>query len=208
MRVLMWMFRCAVAAVLVLACSGCEYGRLLRPKSLQQLSPDVVRLVNELPEADRPNEKVVARLFAHGGLDHAKRGGDGVYRASIRVPEGQYIWNPAIIVMESGGELELEFANEDSFSYHGAYIQNNGGRVMVALPVHERGKAKVRLDGPGMYWFGCPVSNHATRGMLGMILVSGEVPAAAKLDRPKQSRDITVPIKSDPSAQSHGHGNH
>lgn len=186
-----------LAGCWVLALTGCEYGRLLRPQSLKQLTPDTVRLVNELPEVDRPNEKVIARLFAHGGLDHAKLGDDGVYRMKVRVPEGQYIWNPAIIVMEAGGELEVEFTNEDSFSYHGAYIQSNGGRTAVTLPVKERGKARVRLDGPGLYWFGCPVSNHATRGMLGMILVGGEVPAEAKLDRPKQSRDMVVPIKSD-----------
>ncbi|MGV3772720.1 MAG: MSMEG_3727 family PQQ-associated protein [Verrucomicrobiales bacterium] len=180
-----------------LALTGCEYARLTRPKALKQLTPDMVRLVNELPEVDRPNEKIVARLFAHGGLDHAKRGEDGVYRMNVRVPEGQYIWNPAIIVMEEGGDLELEFKNEDSFSYHGAYIQSNGGRQTVTLPVKERGKLKVQLDGPGLYWFGCPVSNHATRGMLGMIMVGGNVPAEARLDRPQQSRDSIVPIKSD-----------
>jgi PQQ system protein len=195
------MLRALVMTALVL-CAGCQYGRLLRPKALKQLSPDVVRLVNELPELDRPNEKVIARLFAHGGLDHARPGPDGVYRINIRVPEGQYIWNPAIVVMERGGELEIDFANEDSFSYHAAYIQNNGGRVHVTLPVHERGKARVRLDGPGMYWFGCPVANHATRGMLGIILVGGDVPPEARLDRPPQSRDVVVPIKSRPDRQS------
>jgi PQQ system protein len=181
----------------LLTFAGCEYARLLRPQSLKQLSPDTVRLVNELPEVDRPNKEIVGRLFAHGGLDHAKLSEDGVYRMKVRVPEGQFIWNPAIIVMPSGGDLEVEFANEDSFSYHGAYIQSNGGRRVVTLPVHEKGKVRVRLDGPGLYWFGCPVANHATRGMLGMILVGGEVSSEAKLDRPEQSRDIVVPIKSD-----------
>lgn len=57
--------------------SSCE---LLRPSVISQLNPDVVRLVNELPAVDHPNEAVVARLFAHGGLNHAKRGRDGVYR--------------------------------------------------------------------------------------------------------------------------------
>src|SRR5918997_3046720 len=82
--------------------SGCEYVRLLRPKVLKQLNPRVVRLVNELPEVDKPNEAIVARLFAHGGLSHAKLGRDGVFRDRIYVPKNQYIWYPAIIVMDRG----------------------------------------------------------------------------------------------------------
>ena len=74
------------AAVLLLA--GCNYVRLLRPSVLKQLNPDVVRLLNELPRVDDPNEDIIARLFAHGGLDHADRGRDGVYRAEVIVPEG------------------------------------------------------------------------------------------------------------------------
>lgn len=37
-------------------------------------------------------------------------------------------------------------------------------------------------------WFGCPVANHVGRGMLGLILVRGDVPAIAKLDCPEQLR--------------------
>ena len=68
------------------ALSSCEYARLLRPSVLKQLNPRVVRLVNELPRVDDPNEEVVARLFAHGGLDRARVGSDGVMRATVRVP--------------------------------------------------------------------------------------------------------------------------
>jgi len=68
---------------LLAALSSCEYVKLLRPSVISQLNPDVVRLVNELPAVDHPNERVVARLFAHGGLSHAKRGRDGVYRDRI-----------------------------------------------------------------------------------------------------------------------------
>jgi PQQ system protein len=44
----------------------------------------------------------------------------------------------------------------------------------------------MHLSQPGLYWFGCPVSNHAGRGMLGLVIVKGETPAEARLDRPKQ----------------------
>lgn len=166
---------------------GCQYVRLLRPSVLKQLNPDVVRLLNELPAVDDPNEAIVGRLFAHGGLSHARLGGDGVFRDEVRVPRHEYIWRPAIIVMERGGELELDFANEDD-AFHIALMPSNGNRRLVELPVRQRGRVRVRLDQPGYYWFGCPVSNHAGRGMLGLVLVKGEVPAEAKLDRPRMPR--------------------
>lgn len=174
-----------------LALSGCraeEYLRLLRPKVLKQLNPDVVRLVNELPSVDEPNKKMIGRLFAHGGLGHAKKDKDGVFKAKIHVPAGQFIWQPAIISMPEGGTLELEFENRDDWSHHAALLPSDGGRVFLELPQYERGRARITLSQPGLYWFGCPVSNHAGRGMLGLVIVGGEVPAEAKLDRPKQPR--------------------
>jgi len=168
--------------------SGCEYLGLLRPSVLKQLNPRVVRLVNEFPRVDDPNEDVVARLFAHGGLGHAEEGTDGVFRATIRVPPGEYMWYPAIIRMAHGGELELDFYNEDPHSYHAAFLPHDGYRQALMLPMQTRGRARIRLDQPGLYWFGCPVANHAPRGMLGLILVAGDVPAEARLDRPRQRR--------------------
>src|SRR5687767_9911671 len=110
----------AAAAVAVVETS-CNYVRLLRPSVLKQLNPRVVALVNELPAVDDPNEAIVARLFPHGGLSHAELGGDGVFRDQIRVPKNEYIWQPAVIVMERGGELELEFSNDDQ-NFHIAFL--------------------------------------------------------------------------------------
>jgi PQQ system protein len=144
-----------------------------------------VRLLNELPEVDRPNEATVARLFATGGLAHAEEGADGVLRTTIAVPPGQMIWKPAIVVMPRGGELELAFANHDE-ALHMAFLPSNGARQLVELPAQKAGRARVRLDGPGLYWFGCPVGNHVGRGMLGFILVKGVAPTEARQDRPAQ----------------------
>ena len=174
----------ALAAALL---TSCEYVRLLRPSVLKQLNPRVVRLVNFLPEVDEPNEAMVARLFAHGGLGRAERGSDGVFRIRVYAPEGQYLWYPSAIVMEQGGELEVEFSNDDNVT-HAVMMPGGGDEVMALLPVHQAARVRVRLDQPGLYSFACPVSNHAGRGMLGVILVKGEVPAEAKLDRPKQPR--------------------
>jgi PQQ system protein len=174
-----------IAALLLL--TGCAHLGLLRPNTLKQLNPRVVRLVNELHRVDNPNEDIVGRLFPHGGLATAKLGRDGVMRAKIRVSPNQFIWEPSIIVMPQAGELDLEFQNEDQ-TLHMAFLPSNGERVLLQLPDHTGGLARVHLDEPGLYWFGCPVSNHAGRGMLGLIMVRGDVPDEAKLDRPKQEQ--------------------
>lgn len=167
---------------------GCRYGELLLPSRLEQLNPRVVALVDELPEMDEPNKAIIARLFPHGGLSHATLGDDGIMRDRIRVPKDQFIWEPAIIVMPRSGELDLEFQNEDS-NFHVAFLPSNGEREVLEMPDHSAGLAKIQLDQPGLYWFGCPVANHAGRGMLGLVIVRGEVtPPEAKLDRPPQRR--------------------
>jgi PQQ system protein len=175
------------AGLVLLVETGCQYGRLLRPSVLKQLNPRVVALVNELPEVDHPNEAIVARLFVHGGLSHATRGADGVYRDRIYVPADQYIFYPSIIAMDAGGELELEVSNDDVVT-HAVFMPDNRAREVVMLPVQQAGRLRVRLDQPGLYWFGCPISNHAGRGMLGLVIVKGDVPAQARLDRPPQKR--------------------
>ena len=176
-----------MAGLVALALTSCEYAQLLRPSVLKQLNPRVVRLVDELPEVDHPNEAIVGRLFPHGGLSHATLGSDGVYRDRIYVPKDQYIWYPSVIVMEHGGDLELTFSNDDTVT-HAVFMPDVGDRQVLMLPVHQAGRVHVHLDQPGLYWFGCPISNHAGRGMLGLVMVKGESPPAARLDRPRQVR--------------------
>lgn len=177
---------CGILALSTLL-AGCEYLKLLRPSVLKQVDPDVARLVNYLPEVDDPNEAMLGRLFAHGGLSHAERGSDGVMRDVIRIPEDEFIWKPAVIVMERPGELELEFQNHDRH-LHAAYLPHTADRQNLTLPDHSAGRARMELDHPGLYWFGCPIGNHAGRGMLGVIIVEGDVPAEAMLDRPPQPK--------------------
>jgi len=174
-------------ALAPLALAGCEYVRLLRPSVLKQLNPRVVRLVNELPATDSPNEALIGRLFAHGGAADARVGTDGVMRVAVRVPKNEYLWEPAVIIMPRGGELEVDVSNEDQVD-HAAFLPSIGGRQLLWTPTHTHGRARIRLDQPGYYFFGCPVQNHAGRGMLGLILVKGDVPAEARLDRPPQPR--------------------
>ena len=172
---------------LLLALTGCEYARLLRPSVIKQLNPRVVRLVNELPATDDVNEALIGRLFAHGGAGDARLGADGIMRITVHVPKNEYLWEPAVIIMPRGGELEVDFSNEDQV-LHAAYLPSVGGRRVVFFDTQQRGRARLRLDQPGYYFFGCPIMNHAGRGMLGLILVKGDTPAEARLDRPPQRR--------------------
>jgi PQQ system protein len=176
-----------VLLLVAMLSGGCEHAKLLRPQVLQQLDTDVAALVNTLPDVDHQNEGIIGRLFVHGGLSHAETGSDGVMRDRIRVPVNEYIWKPSIIVMPRGGVLELDVTNQDH-NHHMVLMPDNGERQVLDLPAMTRGVVRVQLDAPGYYWFGCPVANHATRGMLGLVLVQGEVPSQAKLDRPPQNR--------------------
>jgi PQQ system protein len=56
------------------------------------------------------------------------------------------------------------------------------------LPIYSRGSATLNLDGPGSYWFSSPIGNNEGRGLLGVIIVQGNVPHSARLDGPPQPR--------------------
>lgn len=173
---------CACAAF---SLSSCEYAGLLRPTVLAQVDPEMATLMNEMPNLDEPNEAMIGRLFATGGASRAAIGKDGVMRTRLRVPKDEYLFYPAIVIMPRGGTLELDITNEDQRT-HAALMPDNKERQLLELPAKTRGVIRVTLDKPGFYWFGCPVENHATRGMLGAVIVKGEVPAGARLDRPPQ----------------------
>ena len=165
-----------------------NYLRLLRPSVLRQLDPHLVALVNELPEVDRQNKGTLGRLFAHGGLAHAQKGPDGRMRAEVRILPGQLIWQPSFIVMPHGGDLVLELVNDDPWDPHCAILPSNGDKQWMWLPIYSRGTATINLDGPGSYWFSSPIGNNEGRGLLGVIIVQGDVPHSARLDRPAQPR--------------------
>jgi PQQ system protein len=179
--------RASLCCALALALAGCNYLKLGRPNVIGQLHPDLVGLVNFLPSIDRPNEATLGMLIGTGGLKEADRDSAGFMRARVRVPRDQFIWRPSVVVMPEGGVLELEFSNEDPV-LHQALISSEGGKQFLDILPRSRGLARIRLDQPGMYSFGCPVGNHAGRGMIGIIIVRGEVPDDARLDRPAMAR--------------------
>jgi PQQ system protein len=144
--------------------------------------------VTELPGLDKQNGAALGRLPAHGGRTaHALEGSDGRMHARVRIPPDELVWDPAILVMPHGGELELELVNDDQ-NTHCALLPSNGDNRFVWLPNSSRGRATLELDGPGCYWFSSIIGNDEGRGLVAAIVVMGETPPEARLDRPPQRR--------------------
>lgn len=136
---------------------------------------------------DKQNQATLGRLLTTGNIGYAEEGPDGRMRASIRVVPDQLVWDPSILVLPHGGDLDIEFLNDDQ-NTHCALVPSNGDSQWIWLPNYSRGTVHVNLDGPGYYWFSSNVGNDEGRGLTGAIVVLGEVPPEARLDRPPQPR--------------------
>lgn len=144
-------------------------------------------MVSELG-LDKQNKGTIGRLLTHGGgLGHAEEGPDGRMSATIRIPEDELMYEPSILVLPHGGDLDIEFLNDDT-NTHCALVPSNGDYVWQWLPNHSRGTVSINLDGPGYYWFSSNVGNDEGKGLFGAIVVMGDVPEEARLDRPTQPR--------------------
>jgi len=140
-----------------------------------------------LPELTKQNGATIGRLLAIGNVGRAEERADGRMRATVRINIDELAWDPAVLVLPHGGELELELINDD-MNTHCALLPSNGDSKFIWLVNHSRGMATLHLDGPGYYWYSSPTGNDEGRGLTGAIVVMGEVPAEARLDRPRQPR--------------------
>jgi PQQ system protein len=147
---------------------------------------DLSSLVSKLG-LDHQNKATLGRLHNHGGLGYAEEGPNGRMHAKIRIPPDELTWDPSILVMPHGGDLELEIFNDDQ-NTHCALLPSNGDSQFLWLQNNSRGTATLNLDGPGYYWYSSPIGNDEGRGLIGVIAVLGEVPDQAHLDRPEQPR--------------------
>ena len=141
----------------------------------------------EVPGLDKQNGATLGRILGRGTVGHAEEGSDGKMRAKVRIPEDELVYEPGILVLPHGGEVEIEFTNDDK-NTHCAVLPSNGDYKFIWLVNHSRGTATLTLDGPGYYWYGSRTGNDEGRGLMGAIVVSGEVPEEARLDRPPQPR--------------------
>src|SRR3982074_467637 len=91
---------------------------------------------------DKQNQATLGRLLATGDLRYAEEGADGRMRARIRIPLDELIWDPSILVMPHGGDLEIELVNDDA-NTHCALLPSNGDSQWIWLPVFSRGSATI-----------------------------------------------------------------
>jgi len=136
---------------------------------------------------DGQNKAALGQVLGTGRIGQATERADGKMEATIRIRPDEISWDPSILVMPHGGDLELTLINDD-LNTHCALLPNNGDRKFIWLVNHSRGRASLNLDGPGYYWFSSPTGNDEGRGLTGAIVVLGEVPPEARLDRPAQPR--------------------
>ena len=136
---------------------------------------------------DKQNHAALGRVLCTGSIARATERADGTMEATIRIKEDELCWDPAILVMPHGGVIELTVINDDK-NTHAALFPCNGDRKFLWLLNHSKGRAKLILDGPGYYWYSSPGGNDEGRGLTAAIVVLGEVPPDARLDRPDQPR--------------------
>jgi PQQ system protein len=133
---------------------------------------------------DKQNGVTLGRILGRTNVGEAEESG-GKMTATVRIPEDQLVYDPGVLVLPHGGILELTLINDDK-NTHCAVLPSNGDTQFIWLVNHSRGTATLELDGPGYYWYGSTTGNDEGRGLTGAIVVGGDVPAEAKLDRPPQ----------------------
>ncbi len=135
----------------------------------------------------RQNSTGLGRLLGSGSVGHAEEGPDGKMTATIRIPEDELCFEPGTLILPHSGDLELTLINDDK-NTHCAVLPNNGDPKFIWLVNHAKGTALLNVDGPGTYYYSSTTGNDEGRGLTGAIVVGGEVPDHAKLDRPAQPR--------------------
>jgi PQQ system protein len=133
------------------------------------------------------NKITLGRILGTGNIGYAAEDSGGRMTATVRIPEDELCWDPGILVLPHGGILELTLINDDK-NTHCAVLPSNGDNMIIWLVNHSKGTAELDLQGPGYYWYGSTTGNDEGRGLTAAIVVGGEVPPEARLDRPPQPR--------------------
>lgn len=136
---------------------------------------------------DGQNKATLGRMLGSGNIGHAAEDANGRMSATVRIREDELCWDPDILVLPHGGDLDLTLINDDK-NTHCAVLPSNGDNMIIWLVNNSRGTAALNLQGPGYYWYGSTTGNDEGRGLTAAIVVSGEVPHEARLDRPAQPR--------------------
>ena len=143
--------------------------------------------VEDVPGLKVQNGATLGRLLGRGTVSEAEEKDDGTMTATIRIPEDELVFEPTILMMPHAGRIELTIINDDK-NTHCAVLPSNGDNQFIWLVNHSKGRAILDLDGPGYYWYGSRSGNDEGRGLSGAIVVQGDTPEEARLDRPAQPR--------------------
>src|SRR4051794_30532760 len=141
----------------------------------------------DVSSLDSQNGVTLGRILGRGTVGQAEEGSDGVMRATVRIPEDELVFEPGVLVVPHGGTLELTLINDDK-NTHCAVLPSNGDYMFIWLVNHSKGTATLQLDGPGYYWYGSRSGNDEGRGLTAAIVVGGDTPPEARIDRPPQPR--------------------
>ena len=141
------------------------------------------RMADE-PGLAKQNGTTIGRVFGSGNIVRAAEDSDGRMHATIRINEDELIFDPGIVIMPHGGTIDLDLYNDDK-NTHCAVFPSNGHMQFIWMVNSSHGTT-LELDGPGQYWYGSTTGNDEGRGLTGSIVVSGDTPPEAKLDRPPQ----------------------
>jgi PQQ system protein len=145
----------------------------------------VADVAEQVPGLDKQNGATLGRILGRGRVGRAEEGSGGKMHAEIRIPEDELVYDPGVLVLPHAGEVELTLINDDK-NTHCAVLPCNGDYKFIWLVNHSKGNANLVLDGPGYYWYGSRTGNDEGRGLTGAIVVEGDAPPEARLDRPPQ----------------------
>src|SRR3954468_3907953 len=76
---------------------------------------------------DVQNKAALGRVLGTGTIGQATEGSDGRMQATIRINPDELAWDPSILVMPHGGDIEPELIN-DGLNPHRGVLPSNGGR--------------------------------------------------------------------------------
>ena len=82
-------------------------------------------VLDQLAALGKQNGATIGRILANGNLGMAEEGPDGKMHATIRINEDELVYDPTVLVLPHGGELEIEFFNDDK-NTHCAVLPSNG----------------------------------------------------------------------------------
>jgi PQQ system protein len=94
---------------------------------------------------DKQNHAALGRVLGTGSIAQATERADGTMEATIRINEDELCWDPAILVMPHGGDIELTVINDDK-NTHAALFPSNGDRIvpLAAEPLEGQGETEPR----------------------------------------------------------------